>query len=52
MTSIDEANKWLAKAEADFGFSSSVLPETTFYAQVCFFFQQSAEKIKKGINEN
>ena len=40
--------EWIKKAQEDFGFASSVLPDTTFYAQVCFHFQQAAEKYLKA----
>lgn len=48
MAEQKEVNKWLEKAWSDYSFSSSVLPDTSFYAQVCFFFQQSAEKYLKA----
>jgi len=48
MAEVEEVKKWLEKASEDFTFSSSILPETTFYAQVCFFFQQAAEKYLKA----
>lgn len=40
--------EWLKKADEDFEFASSILPDTTFYAQVCFHLQQSAEKYLKA----
>jgi HEPN domain-containing protein len=40
-------NDWLKKAEEDFGFASSVLEDSTFYAQICFHFHQAAEKFLK-----
>jgi len=40
--------EWLKKAREDFDFASSILPDTTFFAQVCFHFQQSAEKYLKA----
>jgi len=43
-----EVEKWLQKANDDYQFSASILPETNFYSQVCFFFQQSAEKYLKA----
>lgn len=48
MADIKEAKKWIEKAENDYNFSASILPDTTFYSQVCFFFQQSAEKYLKS----
>jgi len=44
----EDYNEWIRKASEDFGFSSSILPDTTFYAQVCFHFQQAAEKYLKA----
>ena len=41
-------NDWLKKAEEDFGFASSVLEDSTFYAQICFHFHQAAEKYLKA----
>ena len=41
-------NEWLKKAEEDFEFASSVLEESTFYAQICFHFHQAAEKYLKA----
>lgn len=42
--------EWLSKAEEDIGFASKNLAdeENTFYAQICFHFQQSAEKYLKS----
>lgn len=48
MVDSNWAKKWLEKAESDFGFAASILPDTTFYAQVCFHFQQAAEKFLKA----
>lgn len=48
MADPKEAKKWTDKAESDFAFASSILPDTTFYAQVCFYFQQAAEKFLKA----
>ncbi|KAF0132897.1 MAG: HEPN domain-containing protein [Candidatus Saganbacteria bacterium] len=48
MAELKEVKKWLEKAKNDYDFSSSILPESTFYAQICFFFQQSAEKYLKA----
>ena len=42
---IDE---WLKKAEEDFQFASSVLEQSSFYAQICFHFHQAAEKFLKA----
>ena len=41
--------EWLSKAEEDFGFASQTLaePKIEYYAQICFHFQQAAEKYLK-----
>ena len=44
----EDSNEWLNKAREDFAFASSILPDTLFYAQVCFHFQQAAEKFLKS----
>jgi HEPN domain-containing protein len=36
--------EWLKKADEDMNFSSSIIDESTFYAQICFHFHQAAEK--------
>ena len=40
---------WLKKADEDFGFATINLkdPENPFHAQICFHFQQAAEKYLK-----
>lgn len=40
--------EWLVKAEEDFAFASSSLVFDNFYAQICFHFQQAAEKYLKA----
>jgi hypothetical protein len=30
--------EWLEKADEDLAFASSIIEETTFYAQICFHF--------------
>jgi HEPN domain-containing protein len=41
--------EWLEKADEDFGFArSSMLQESAFHAQICFHFQQAAEKYLKA----
>jgi HEPN domain-containing protein len=40
--------EWLEKAEEDFQFATSVLEDSTFYAQICFHFHQAAEKYLKA----
>lgn len=41
---------WLKFADEDFGFAAISLsqPETHFFPQICFFFQQAAEKYLKA----
>jgi HEPN domain-containing protein len=41
--------EWLQKADEDLGFASSIIEDSTFYAQICFHFQQAAEKYLKAI---
>ncbi len=42
-------NEWLAKADADFRFAEVSLQEgSEFFAQICFHFQQAAEKFLKA----
>ncbi len=36
--------EWMEKAEEDFGFASSSLELENYFAQICFHFQQAAEK--------
>ena len=48
METEKDPKEWLKKAEEDYGFASSILPETNYYAQVCFHFQQAAEKYLKA----
>jgi len=48
MNPNENTNEWLKKANEDYAFASSILPDTTFYAQVCFHFQQAAEKFLKA----
>lgn len=43
------AREWLAKADEDFHFAEANLREgSEFYAQLCFHFQQGAEKYLKA----
>lgn len=41
-------DEWLKKAEEDLGFASSVVEDSSFYAQICFHFHQAAEKFLKA----
>lgn len=40
-------DEWLAKADEDYGFASSIIQDSTYYAQICFHFHQAAEKYLK-----
>jgi len=40
--------EWLQKADEDYGFASSSMEFTEYYAQICFHFQQAAEKYLKA----
>lgn len=40
--------EWIEKAEEDFKFASSSLELENYFAQICFHFQQSAEKYLKA----
>jgi HEPN domain-containing protein len=40
--------EWLEKAEEDFGFASSVIEDSPYYPQICFHYQQAAEKYLKA----
>lgn len=41
------AAEWLEKAEEDYGFACLSMEGTNFYSQICFHFQQAAEKYLK-----
>jgi len=45
---IDE---WLNKADEDFNFASTVMKNGIYVSQICFHFQQAAEKYLKTYNE-
>jgi len=40
--------EWIEKAEEDFGFASTSLELEKYFAQICFHFQQAAEKYLKS----
>lgn len=42
---IDE---WIKKADEDFGFATSVIEDSPYYGQICFHYQQAAEKYLKA----
>jgi len=41
-------SEWLKKADEDFGFASSIIADSPYYAQICFHFHQAAEKYLKS----
>ncbi len=42
------AREWIEKAEEDYGFACASIEGTDYFAQVCFHFQQAAEKYLKS----
>ncbi len=48
MVSKKLIDEWIYKAEEDFGFASSSLKDSPYYAPICFHFQQAAEKYLKA----
>ncbi len=40
--------EWIDKAEEDYGFACAGMECTTYFAQICFHFQQAAEKYLKA----
>jgi HEPN domain-containing protein len=49
MVEIEIVREWMNKADEDFGFALVNLEENrAFYAQICFHFQQAAEKYLKA----
>ena len=49
MVDIEIVREWIEKAEEDFHFALANLQErNSFFAQICFHFQQSAEKYLKA----
>ncbi|MFH0729399.1 MAG: HEPN domain-containing protein [Pseudomonadota bacterium] len=40
--------EWLKKADEDLNFASSIINDSTFYAQLCFHFHQASEKYFKA----
>ncbi len=41
--------EWLEKADEDLHFSISIIEDSTFYAQICFYFHQAVEKYLKAV---
>jgi HEPN domain-containing protein len=48
MQNEEVVKEWIEKAEEDFGFASISLEHTDYFAQICFHFQQAAEKYLKA----
>lgn len=48
MRRLDIAKEWIEKADEDFGFAVSGIEYTDFFSQICFHFQQAAEKYLKS----
>ncbi len=42
------AREWIDKAEEDYGFASVGMEYSEYFAQICFHFQQAAEKYLKA----
>jgi len=42
------AREWIDKAEEDYGFACASMECTEYFAQICFHFQQAAEKYLKA----
>jgi HEPN domain-containing protein len=40
--------EWIDKAEEDYGFACAGIECTEYFAQICFHFQQAAEKYLKA----
>jgi HEPN domain-containing protein len=40
--------EWIEKAEEDYGFACAGIEYTDYFAQICFHFQQAAEKYLKA----
>jgi len=48
MHNEEVVKEWIEKAEEDFEFASSALELGNYYPQICFHFQQAAEKYLKA----
>lgn len=48
MQNKEIVREWIGKAEEDFRFASSALELNNYFAQICFHFQQAAEKYLKA----
>lgn len=49
MADVKIIQEWLHKADDDFDFAGSIIGDSTFYSQICFHFQQAAEKYLKAV---
>ena len=45
---LEIVKEWIEKAEEDYGFASTSIEYTDYFAQICFHFQQAAEKYLKA----
>jgi HEPN domain-containing protein len=48
MMRVEIVREWMQKAEEDFGFASVSIEHTDYFSQICFHFQQAAEKYLKA----
>ncbi|MCD5390634.1 HEPN domain-containing protein [candidate division NPL-UPA2 bacterium] len=48
MQNEEVVKEWIEKAEQDFGFASTIIEHTDYFAQICFHFQQAAERYLKA----
>lgn len=48
MISREIVKEWINKADEDYGFASESIDNTDYFAQICFHFQQAAEKYLKA----
>ena len=48
MMQVEVIKEWIEKAEEDFGFACISVEQTDYFPQVCFHFQQAAEKYLKA----
>lgn len=45
---LEIVKEWIEKADEDFGFASASIEHTVYFAQICYHFQQAAEKYLKA----
>lgn len=48
MQNKEVVKEWMEKADQDFGFAVSCIEFKNYFAQICFHFQQAAEKYLKA----